>query len=275
MRSDETRFEKHDYLQLLDLLIEVIDALAGQRTNIYKMESCNNLAIKIYFHCSTIYYLKNGTKVNLPTLVDELFQIDFSSIMILTRTIFENFLKMCEVFFYPKDLDERKFQFALWELSGFVLRERIEIVAKAHLSKLEEHKRDIRRIRIDLINTNAFCKLSRGKRRRALRNGKFPGTWREIARKSGFKSEKFLHMYALQSSHVHGDALSGAQVRDARTIQDQEELTTGNLWFAMVVMAKMIVLYARTFPASDLACRVRPEQFKLAVLWAGIAEKMP
>jgi hypothetical protein len=54
------------YLQLLDLAYQVIESLAGKTSTDLRLPDCHKLAIKLFFHAASTYWLQQGTKAPVP-----------------------------------------------------------------------------------------------------------------------------------------------------------------------------------------------------------------
>lgn len=275
-KNKDLYFSDSDYLPILDLAYEVIQALKGGKSDIYKIYNCQQLAFKIYFHGASILMLSRRTKVDVPISTGGSDFVDFASIFVLTRTIFETYLKLFEVFFLPGNEDERRFRFHLWELAGYRIRENVDDVQEELSEKYEEAKRDLDEIRNEIKQTDYYRKLSIREQGVVIQKGKLENENRQvIARLAGFGSEKFKQMYQYLSSYVHFDGLSGIQISEAKSKKEQLEYSKGSIRVVMIVLSKLIKTYSQAFTASRLACDLRPDQYKRALFWAGIAENMP
>jgi len=261
-----------DYRDILDLASLVCNELKGRTTSIPKMASCQRLAFKLIFHAATIYHLRNGTKIQELTIPFDFF--DQMSTMALTRVTLENYIRLYEIFFMPKNDDERIFIHSLWELSGFVIRECID---NKYVSEeiVEKGLQDIEEIRKELGQTSEYQSLS-DKEKKQINKGKKPNRfgWKTVAENAGIASETFFNTYQLLNSYVHSDGLSGAQLIAADTSDKQIEYIDMCMSLVMGVLSKMIHNYAETFPPSRVVCDNNPELFNKAEIWAGFLERM-
>ena len=197
-----------------------------------------------------------------PSETDKLFY-DFASSAVLTRTTLETYITLAEVFFDPTNDDELEFNHALWQLSGFILRENLFESDRAPESLVESSVTLLEQLRERLRNTEIFNVLTPGQQREVLR-GVRKRDWSQAASAAGFGERQLRLMYQYTSSYVHSDGLSGAQLKSVQTAQEQIEFIEGHMFIVVTVLAKMILQYAEFFPESLDVCNNNSEAFSTA-----------
>ena len=265
---------QEDYLVLLDLAYEVAQSLKGKPSENLYLPDCQQLAAKLFFHAATIYHLRQGTKVPVPYSVGGSDFYDFPSVTVLARSTLETYLTMFEVFLDPSTDDELEFEHALWQLSGFIIRERFRISDPELQSQAANARREIQTMRDRLQSTRKFASLGRGEKKDALK-GKRRRDWATVAKAAGFGEQAMRQIYSYQSGYVHADGLSGAQIVGSTTAQDQIEFIETHMRTVMIVLSKMIVQYAAKFPEAEAVCSDKHDAFHVARAWSTAASLLP
>lgn len=263
-----------EYLQLLDLVYIVDQSLKGVKFDDFRVTDCEQLVAKIFIHASTVYYLANGTKTPVPFFSQGSWFFDFPSIAVLTRTIFETYLKLFEVFFDSISDDEFEFRHAYWLLSGFVASENINFDEPELQKMAETRQKDICEFRTRIKNTNKFKSLKKSEQERIL-NGKRNQGWKQLAKKAGFGETIIQNTYSYLSGYVHGDGLSGTQIMSALSSKEQKEYIETNMEIIKIILSKIIINYAKKFPEANEACVRNSKILEKAVILSGAAEKLP
>ena len=86
------------YLELLNLFALVLDGQKGYTPDDPRWVECQDLAIKLFFHASSIFDLSQGTRVSLPAHYEPTFFFDFPSVAVLARAALDAYLTLFEVF---------------------------------------------------------------------------------------------------------------------------------------------------------------------------------
>lgn len=238
------------------------------------MPDCQQLAAKLFFHAATIYWLRQGTKAPLPSLEEGAFFYDFPSVTVVTRAALETFLTLFEVFLEPTTEDEAEFNHALWQLSGFIVREDFVPSDPTLQDRVSNSQKEIQQMRTRLRRTKKFNSLTPGQQKDVLR-GKRKTDWRKVARAAGFGEQTIRRWYAYYSGYVHADGLSGAQIVSAQTGQDQIEFIQTHMLTVMVMLSKLIIGYAGKFPEARAVCNNNPDTHHLAQVLSGAASLLP
>lgn len=256
-------FNHKDYLQLLDLMYQVAQSLEGKKHRDSRLHDCNKLALKLFFHAATLYWLRQGTKAPVPEPQGSFFY-DMASAAVVTRSAFEAYLTMYEVFFEPISDDEREYRYALWFLSGFALREGIV-----------RNDPTLVRMRERIKKTTKFASLKNTQKEKLLREGKIHAPeFTKRAMAAGFCPVTIKRMNRYLSSYVHSDGLSAVQTMGADTLEKQTSYVENCMFLMMMVMSKMILEYKKAFPSAEAWCMAKPKALLLAEEWAEIARRL-
>lgn len=272
--STHLTFNTDQYLQLLDLAYQVAQSLKGKQSAIPYLPDCQQLAAKLFFHAATIYWLRQGTRAPLRSSEEGAFFYDFASVAVLTRAALETYLALFEVFLEPTTEDEFEFNHALWQLSGFVIREDFVPSDPTLQNWVADSQKEIQQMRTRLQKTKKFGSLKRGEQRDVLK-GKRRRDWPSVAKAAGFGEQTVRLMYAYYSGYVHADGLSGAQIMSAQTAQDQIQFIERHMHTVMIVLSKMIVEYVKKFPEAKAVCDKNADTFYLAEILSGAASRLP
>jgi hypothetical protein len=263
-----------EYLGILDLAYDVAHSLNGTVPTDPKMRDCQQLAIKLFFHATSVYWLRQGTKAPVTEVQGGAFFFDFPSVTVLARAALETYLTMFEVFFEHGSDDEREFRYQLWLLSGFSVRERHIPTDPPLKSRVKKSQLELDEMRKAIKATSKFKDLSKGLRKSVLKGRRLQRDWTHVARAAGFGEKLLRTMWAYYSGYVHADGLSGAQIIDAKTKEDQIEHIETQMRTILMSLSKMILNYVDTFPLAKAAAESKPEFLYRAEIWSGAAALM-
>jgi hypothetical protein len=265
---------QEQYLELLDLTYEVAQSLEGKLSANPYLPDCQQLAAKLFYHAATIYQLRQGTKTPVPYSEKGSFFYDFPSVAVLTRAALETYLAMFEVFFEPATDDEFEFSHALWQLSGFIIREKFPLSDPVFQNQVTKSQQEIQEMRERLRHTEKFSSLKHGEQEDVLK-GKRRRNWASLARAAGFGEQTIRQIYSYHSGYVHADGLSGTQIVSLKTAQDQIEFIEAHMHTVMIVLSKMILQYAEKFPEAKAMFDKNPGTAHIAKVWSGAASFLP
>jgi len=150
---------QEEYLLLLDLTYHVAQSLKGSTYPDPFFYDCNKLALKLFYHAATIYWLRQGSKALVPEPDGALF-FDVASVAVITRTVLETYLTMFELFFEQISDDEREFRHASWMLEGLVIRENLVPLDPTLVEKMAQSQLEIEKLRARIKKTDAYQLLS-------------------------------------------------------------------------------------------------------------------
>lgn len=267
-------FNQDEYLLILDLTYEVAQVLKGETPSELHLGYCNELALKVFSHATTIYWLRQGTRAPVPYSIGESNFFDFPSVIVITRSLFETYLKMYEVFFEPSTDDDREFRFTLWQLAGMLVLDKWGKPDNLSEGVYEESQRYIKELKDRIQQTQRYQTLSKGEQKTVLTKGKMSSYhWRDAAKAAGF-TNRFIDIYRYYSSYVHADGLSTSQVMNSQTKKEQIELIELAMFIVTVILSKIILNYYDNFPESKTVCKKQQNSYKLAQKYATVSSTL-
>lgn len=272
MDTPDENFIEENYLKLLNLMYEVIQSLEGYKPTDIRQIDCQSLAFKLFFHCSSLYHLSQGTRTPIPQPSGSNFT-DFATGMVLVRSIFETYLTMFEIFFEPTTEDIREFRHAHWLLSGHQMR-------VTHAPPGPEYAKDIQNEQQNVIiqqnriaKTQEFNKLTPKQQKEIMkgRRSRPPEVWERIAENARFDNATIRRLYSYQSDYTHSGSVSAIQIHDAVSSSEQRDYMVQILGYAMMVISHMIINYQLFPPAID-AVLDDPSTLQLAQQWSKLTK---
>ncbi|MCK4788511.1 MAG: hypothetical protein KAV87_32520 [Desulfobacteraceae bacterium] len=259
-------FTLEEYLRVLDLSYEVAQSLKGRPSEDPRLPDCQQLALKLFMHCASCYWLSLGTKAPVAKSVGGANFFDFASIAVITRASLETYLTLFEVFIAPTNDDEFEFRHALWQLSGFIVREGLAPTDPSLEEAAIEAGEDIEHLRDRIRSTHAYKALTKKQKRNVL-NGRRTRNWKEVALSAGFGPQFIKRVYSYYCSYVHADGLSGVQIMGAKTAEEQKFHIKMHMFTLLLVMSKMILNYADKFEEAEKVLHNHPELRKRMIIW--------
>jgi hypothetical protein len=272
--ADELAFVEEEYLSILELAFEVAQALSGKVMD-NRRADVESLALKLYAHGCTVYWLYQGTKVPVPVSTGGSSFVDFSSMAVITRSALETYLTFFEVFVQPTSEDEFEYNYCLWYLAGNAFLEDVGTVDPSLQAEHDVATREIAALRDRLKATAKFASLTSGQQRNVL-EGKRQRQWDVVAKTAGFGFE-FLRrrIYPYYSDFVHAGGLTAGQLLSAQGKEDQLFHAKIHLVTMMILLSKFILNYEDLFTeARTVIARFRASQER-AERWSEIASKQP
>jgi hypothetical protein len=266
------------YPDLLDFAYQVINSLKGTQPDDARWVDCQRLSTKIWLHAVTINHLRGGSNVTLRDFKDGAHIKDFASVMVITRSMLETYLTLFEVFFESKDVDLLEYRHAVYQIDGFAIREN-QIKRKpnayfdiSELPKIEHQIREIEDMRDRVKKTQHYQTLDKNQRDSSLKGSLCPKRGIEVvAESAGFKSSFFQKAYVILCSYTHGDALSVAQIHDAKTDEERDAYMRLSMATAMMVLSRLILNYAEKFPQAKVIFDSNPNRSKLVKIIKGVS----
>lgn len=271
--DDQTHFSIEEYLGLLELQYEVAQSLKGRMSHDGRWPDVQYLALKLFAHGASSYWLFQETVVPVPASNQGGRFIDFSSIAVIARAALETYLTFFEVFVRPDSDDEFEFQYCLWHLAGQVVLEDLEPSDDSLAENYRGAQEDIAELRSRLQATSVFANLSRRQRDRVLQ-GKRHRDWREIAVSAEIGLGFIRTIYSYYSGFVHSDALSASQLFSAQSTKDQIGHAELHLVTVMFALSKFILDYSKLFEEARAVLPRFPEAAFRARVWAGVLSRM-
>jgi hypothetical protein len=276
---DKSAYVRDRYLRILELSFQVINALdekvmerrrsSGLIVIDDRWPQCQRLAIKVFHHAVTIYQLLQGSKAPVGGEI-EIF--DHASSRILARSVLEAYVEMFQIFFEPTTDDLLEYRYACWRLDNALLRKKnLEELIDIDPDQQTRYRRDItelqqevRELRKRIEETGTFASLTLKQQKQSLQGRRMPTREiLEIYRKAGLAGilTKLKYLY---SADVHPDVWGLGRIFDAATPQEEIDRIEGTMHIVAILLAKLTLHYAETFPEAKDVCEAHADSFSLA-----------
>lgn len=262
-----------DFDGLIELMVAMIDARAESRMTpgMEWLNDIQTLSIKLFKQLCSIKSLANGCVFQSYTGKKIEF-IDQGSISILARASIETFLALHWIF--KGSVEQSQFRHALWQYAG--LADRVNLNASTGEGRIKQADAKAQMVQLlEFIEASPFINLYSIKEIKELKKGNWRvgWSWSSEAVRAGFHKAYFDNVYGHLCGYSHSNYISAMQIGQARSIEDQEQLSRAGVQFSIHVMAHFIHFYTSTFsPAADLLA-VSPAKF-IADIWHFKAEDM-
>jgi hypothetical protein len=249
----------NEYRELLMLYCEILEGMAGKKTQQFGWREVPFLLRQIWDHASTIYFLKGGTIIGGLNFKNQYESYQISSVLVLTRVIFETYYILHQVFFETvNDKEKFEFEYYKWKLSGYIIS-LSEYVENGRSEKdVKTSKEYIISLQEKLIGNRYYSNLAKHTRNEILK-GKRNINWNDIANKTGFdyKANEYLRRYL--SSFVHPDGLSVDEMNRFVKASDSKNQIMIMMKLINNVLAKLIMdLFFHIDFVKDICASNRP-----------------
>lgn len=257
-----------DFDELLNCFILIGNKLDGGRiaSGQELLYNAEGLGQKIVQHSITIRVLYEGYQ--LRGFVET---VDFASIAVLARSIFETYLVFHYLFVEDVDSDTRDFRIESWFLGGLD-RVKYRPAFESDLEKwesenikAEEHKTKIR--------ATQFFQNLRGRNKANIINGKWQyKQWHEMATSAGFSESFFRQTYMFLSSYAHSNRLSVIQIQQYKKRDDQQDIAAAFIAIILTVIAKYAYDYLQIMPGLKDKIDLNLPDFRLIKTYKDVGE---
>lgn len=221
---------------------------------------------KIINHFKSIKIIFEGFK---PGTGSKFFNssIDFSGIAILTRAILESYLTFNFIYIHPKSLEERRFRFLIWHLSGMLEREgRIIDVDYFNSEEREfflklQSNIDKEIPEISTSKREIEMSLQYQSLKKLDKNNVMNGNWRKVftmfhlSRLCGISDKYFNDVYKILCGHAHSSRLSTLQIQHSVEVEKQNEMAKAIFLHSIVFTAAFYFDLLNNFPEFEIASK--------------------
>lgn len=196
-----------------DLLFKYIQNVKDVKPSIKDREVyIETLLIKIAAAQSSINRLVDPIELKLDNKKASI--IDYSSILILTRSIFEAYLTLEYLFLSDVEEDELDFRYKLWRMSGFMLRQNTIGDDPLFSEKLTREKEEIVKAKREIISSKYYCQIKKNKKRLETYGIARITSWTELIGNSTLRTKLFTGFYQLYSNYAHSEFISIMQLNE-------------------------------------------------------------
>jgi hypothetical protein len=259
-----------DFDELLHCFISIGNKLDGSRIPegqelLYNAEG---LGQKIVHHTLTIRVLYDGYQLNgfVPT-------VDFASIGVLARSVFETYLVFHYLFVEEVSADEKEFRIQSWYLGGLD-RIKYEPAFEDNMEQWEKEKGEAEALKVKIRATEKFQQLDPQIQKKILKGKWQYIPWFEMAIKAGFTEQYFRQLYMFMSSYAHANRLSIIQIQQLKKIEEQKDIAAGFVAIILPVIAKYIFDYVQIMPGLTDSINLDDPELRLIKLYKIVGESM-
>lgn len=266
---DDTEIIK-DFDELLHYFISIGNKLERGRIPEGKelLYNAEGLGQKIVHHTITIRVLYNGYQLNgfVPT-------VDFASIGVLTRSVFETYLVFHYLFVEEVNADEKEFRVQSWYLGGLD-RIKYKPAFEGNLPQLEKENQEAEELKVKIKATAKFQNLDERSQKKILKGKWQYKQWHEMATSAGFSENFFRQLYMYMSSYAHANRLSVIQIQQMKTIEEQKDVAAGFVGIILTVISKYIYDYVQIMPGLSEKVNLDSPEYGLVKMYKAIGESI-
>ena len=167
--EDEFSVVLSDHLELLDILGFLTNTLFEKKikAELYKGYS-ETLAFKYIYQSFNLNSLLRGTKFTSKIFNLNHYIFDLSSTYIMQRCLLENYLTFYYLFVQPKNEEESKCKWLIYQIAGLHSRQDFTSEFFDYKPKIEKEKNDIDKYMLELKSNDFFNSLDPGKQKDVL-----------------------------------------------------------------------------------------------------------
>lgn len=257
-----------DYSELLDLFIRLVESQAGREieTNGVWLNDAQVLATKLFGHLVSMQILADGATLKTADGISVFF-VDHGSVKVVARAALETYL----VFFYLYGSEDRslcQFRHATWKLGGLSDRQMFHVSIQHDHEVLTQEKITITQLQAELL-ASPWIKKYTDKQQKKLLAGEWRigKSWADLGTDAGLHPKYFENIYSYLCGYSHSSYLSALQVGQAKTIEDQQSLTSAILGIGVVLMAHFAFSYSEVFSDSKAILSDNPASVSIAEKW--------
>jgi hypothetical protein len=152
--------------------------------------------------------------------------------------LIENYLLFNYLFIQPKDIDEQRFRWLVFEIGGYNSRQDFDFILDEHKEKVSNEKLLIKKLTEELKKNIYFLKLDDGRKKSILKDkpAKIIG-WKRIISDSKINEYIFIKQWYLYSNYIHTEFLSLIQIKDY--FKEREKLMNqrSHLLFSSLILS--------------------------------------
>lgn len=263
LREDDVEI----YPKLLNFYYEVVNSLKDSSLKDERMKDCENFAMKLFMHATTVQGLRNGTNITLAAFPKGANIADFASIFAIVRASIETYINMAELYFEALSPDEFEYRYCVHRVRGLrIWEQHLPTNPDADtIKQVEQSIKEIDSLRSRIKSTSLFTALDKNQQKSTVEGYMFPKrTFSERAQAAGLGSVGTSKMYAFLSAYAHGDALSIIQISGVDNDEDKRRFIRTAVATMIMLLCLVIVNYADRFPQAKAVCDQRPAPYRYA-----------
>ncbi|MBD8019162.1 DUF5677 domain-containing protein [Kaistella pullorum] len=201
--------------------------------------------------------------------------IDYASILILTRSIFETYLTLEYLFLSDVEDDELEFRFKLWRMSGFMVRQNTIGENPLFTEKLTREKIEIDKTKREIISSKYYGQIKKMKNRLETYGIARIISWTQLIEKSRLRTKLFVGFYQLYSNYAHSEFISVIQLNEFGINSDSKnsiEMINSALFCNRLLIYSALYSLQKRYSYSDAIISNFDEKTKFEIdFWFGMA----
>lgn len=266
---------EQDFLVLIDIFIKLVESQAGKDIPAGDewLNDAQALSTKLFLHLTTIQSISCGNTITIGDDVAFSF-IDHSSVIVIARAAMESFLVFNHIY-GEENQDLSRFYHKLWKLSGLLSRQTYPTLVEENSKKLEQEKIQIEELKADIQSSPIFESYSEKQKKQLLKgNWDFDTSWQDLGVKAGFHPVHFRVTYNFLCGYSHASYISTPQIGQAKTVEEQRDLTSPMLQIGCILMAYFTFTYPKVFKSAYDILEANPNAKIAASNWHLTRERM-
>lgn len=237
-------FDREQFLPLLQVFIENVNAVGGTSASGIHLRDAQGLAFKFIHQASSVWYLLQGTKCPLLSPF-----VDYVSINVLARSALETCLLFNFIFADPQgDSDLTEFRWCAWRLED-MQRWLVPAIDDVPM-ELTNH---INQLKARIEKTQEYQSLSSKRKTQLEKRGYIddwhPG-WRCLGIRVGFPKDLINQIYSYLSTYSHPGSWGTMQILQTNSPCKFERRAEVGMLAIGLALEKMNALYPKVFATS-------------------------
>ncbi|MEQ6122205.1 hypothetical protein [Reichenbachiella sp. MALMAid0571] len=271
---NEADLTKHlkNYCLFLDSLINLNETLTESKLKIPLWQIYSEtLTIKFILHSNSLYQLFLAHPLRSQQMKKDLRFLDISSILVLSRTLLENFLTHWHIYINPISIEEQEFRFNVWVYSSLIDRKKNRGIRRILTEELRlREEKEIQEYEYKLINSKFLKELTPKQQNQLLKKGntRLFKDWRTIIDECEFADAKtWKEHYGYLSGFTHSEGISAAKIRFNYNNNPDEVNNEAILCCYMIkmLMAKFIMELVSKYKIIEIKFNTFPLEIREAI----------
>lgn len=251
--------------QLLDNILFSINEIVSSEDNVstitfYKHEMFN----KVMRNYLTICQISNGIMISFNGKKAKV--KDYSSLILVFRSIIETLTLYYQLFCYSKDPDDITFRFNCWQRHGLVTRQNFGNHSKNQIEKLNREKLQLEELTLTITTDKRFNLFKPWQIEKFTKYGEWDfNTEKSILKEMGFSKDFSESIYSYLSSHAHTESAGVMQVWQMHLSEQ-----TDKMFDIVSCLVKMIVFCFLWFyidTRDEVKSKLDTETLQLVETW--------
>lgn len=250
------------FISIMERLIEENASKGGKFDQIYIDQ--HELFVKFSFHYASIFTLYRGSYFSSTDYKKVAF--DYSSLLVLCRSCFENFLTYNFIYHGSDNSDEKKFWYNTWVIDGLNQRQKVNLSHDKELKKKQiGEKIRISELLEEVKSTDCYKKMSEKRKREYDNKLNWPRPgWADLAERAGMDEYWAKMIYSYLSTYAHSASSSVLQFKSATVDNEGKRILDNFMNYIFAISSMYIGIYCSDF---GLGATLNCEDEKFLEAW--------